>query len=92
MDLLLNTDAVTSNQNLKDLNHLYDYGDYHVCSLKFLGVTSGNYDSLLASVLVNNFPQELKLIITRKQDTESRINLDGILGEVEKETEARERV
>ena len=66
MDLLLNTDAVTSNQNLKDLNHLYDHVDYHVCSLKSLGVTSGNYGSLLASVLMNNFPQELKLIITRK--------------------------
>ena len=66
MELLLNTDAVTSNQNLKDLNHLYDHVDYHVCSLKSLGVTSGNYGSLLAFVLMNNFPQGLKLIITRK--------------------------
>ena len=56
MDLLLNVDAVTSNQNLKGLRHLYDHVDYHVCSLKSLGVTSGNYGSLLASVLIKNLP------------------------------------
>ena len=88
MDLLLNADAVTSNQNLKDLNHLFDHVDYHVCSLISLGVSSGNYVSLLASVLMNNLPLELKLIITRKREEDR--NLDGVLGEVYKIMEARE--
>ena len=86
---LLNVDAVTSDQNLKGLRHLYDHIESHVRSLKSLGVTSDNYGSLLASVVMNKLPQELKLIITRKREEDW--NLDGILGEVEKEIEARER-
>ena len=66
MDLLLNGNSVTSNQNLKGVNHLYDHVDYHGCSFKSLGVASGNYFILLASVLMNNLPQELKLVITIK--------------------------
>ena len=89
MDLLVSVDAVTSDQNLKDLRHLYDHIESHVRSLKSLGVASDNYGSLLASVLMNKLPQELKLIITRKREEDW--NLDGILGEVEKEIEARER-
>ena len=79
MDLLLNVDAVTSDQNLKGLRHLYDHIESHVRSLKSLGVTSDNYGSLLASVLMNKLPQELKLIITRKWEEDW--NLDGILWE-----------
>ena len=78
MDLLLNVDIVTSDQNLKRLRHLYDHVESHVCSLKPLGVTSDNYGSLLASVLMNELPQELKLIIIRKREEDW--NLDGILG------------
>ena len=89
MDLLLNVDAVTSDQNLKGLRHLCDHVESHVHSVKSLGVTSDNYGSLLASVLMNKLPQELKLIITRKREEDW--NLDGILEEVEKEIEARER-
>ena len=86
MDLLLNVDAVTSDQNLKGLRHLYDHIESNVRSLKSLGVTSENYGSLLASILMNKLPQELKLIITDED-----WNLDSILGEIEKEIEARER-
>ena len=89
MDLLLNADAVTSDQNLKGLRQLYDHVESHVRSLKSLGVTSENYGSLLASVLMNKLPHELKLIITRKREEDW--NLDSILGEIEKEIEARER-
>ena len=89
MDLLLNVDAVTSDQNLKGLRQLYDHIESNVRSLKSLGVTSKNYGSLLASILMNKLPQELKLIITRKRDEDW--NLDSILGEIGKEIEARER-
>ena len=75
--------------HLKGLRHLYDHIESNVRSLKSLGVTSENYGSLLASILMNKLPQELKLIITRKRDEDW--NLDSILGEIEKEIEARER-
>ena len=89
MDLWFIVDTVTSDQNLKGLRHLHDYVEPHVRSLKSVVFTSDNYGSLLASALMKKLPQELKLIITRKQ--EENWNLDGILGEIEKEIEARER-
>ena len=68
---------------------MHDYVEPHVRSLKSVVFTSDNYGSLLASALMKKLAQELKLIITRKQ--EENWNLDGILGEIEKEIEARER-
>ena len=53
MDLPFSAHAVTSDQNLKGLCHLYDHVESHVCSLKSLDVTSENYGSLLAFVLMN---------------------------------------
>ena len=56
MDLLFGVDAVTSDQNLKGLCHLYDHFESHVHSLNYLGVTSDNYGSLLPCVLMNKLP------------------------------------
>ena len=89
MDLMLSVDAVTSDQTVKGLLHLYHHVESHVRSLKSLGVTSDNYGSLLVSVLMNKLPQELKVAITGKPDEDW--NLDGILGWIEKEIEAKER-
>ena len=46
MDTLLNVDAVTSQDNLKGLRHLYDLVESHVRSLKSLGVSSDSYGFL----------------------------------------------
>ena len=89
MDLLFSVDAVTSDQNLNSLFHLYDQVESQVRSLNYLGVTSDNYSSLLASVLMNKLSQELKLTITRKWEEDW--NLDRILEKLEKKIEARER-
>ena len=51
LDALMNIEAVTSQHNLRALRRLYDNAESHTRSLKSLGVKSGTYGSLLASVL-----------------------------------------
>ena len=90
MDTLLNVVAVTSQDSLKGLRHLYDLVESHVRSLKSLGVSSDSYGTLLASVLVNKLPMEIRLIVSRKVDEDSW-NLDAMLGVVGEELTAREQ-
>ena len=46
MDVLLNVNAITWDQNLKVLCHLYDHVESHVHSLKSVGVTFDYCDCL----------------------------------------------
>ena len=59
-------------------------------SLKSLGVTSESYGSLLASILMNKLPSELRLILSRKIGDDDW-NFGVILKELLTEVEARER-
>ena len=62
MDLLLNLEPVSAAHQLRNLPRLHDSVETHVRSLKSLGVDSKTYGTLLASVLLNKLPQELRLI------------------------------
>lgn len=88
MDLLLNLEPVSAVHQLRNLRRLYDSLETHVRSLKSLGVDSKTNGTLLASVLLNKLPQELRLIVSRKT---SDVELDQLLKEVEQEIDARER-
>ena len=88
MDLLLNLEPVSAAHQLRNLRRLYDSVETHVRSLKSLGVDSKTYGTLLASVLLNKLPQELRLIVSRKTND---VGLDQLLKEVEQEIDARER-
>ena len=66
MEILLNIEAVASEQNVKGLRRLYDDVESHIRSLKSLGVTPDSYGSLLSPVLLNKLPPELRLIVSRK--------------------------
>ena len=88
MDLLLNLEPVSAAHQLKSLRRLYDSVETHVRSLNSLGVDSETYGTLLASVLLNKLPQELRLIVSRKTRD---VGLDQLLKEVEEEIDARER-
>ena len=90
MDILLNVELVISQHNLKSLRHLYDIVESYVRSLKALGVSPESYGSLLASVLLNKLPQELRLIVSRKI-TDGDWSLDALMEVMEQEVEARER-
>ena len=82
MDLLLNLEPVSAAHQLRNLRRLYDSVETHVRSLKSLGVDSETYGTLLASILLNKLPQELRT---------SDMGLDQLLREVEQEIDARER-
>ena len=88
MDLLLSLEPVSAVHQLRNLRRLYDSIETHVRSLKSLGVDSKTYGTLLASVLLNKLPQELRLIVNQKTGD---VGLDQLLKEVEQEIDARER-
>lgn len=90
MDILMNTEAVTSPHNVKALRHFHDVVESNIRSLKALGVAAETYGSLLASVLMNKLPGDLRLVIGRKIG-EAEWQLDTIMTELLQEVEARER-
>ena len=86
----MNTDAVTSPYNVKALRHLHDVVESNIRSLRAQRVTAETYGSLLASVLMNKLPSDLRLIIRRKIG-EADWQLDTIMTELLQKVEARER-
>ena len=90
MDILINLDGVVSQHNIKALRHLYDSTEAQVRGLKALGIDSNSYGSLLASVLVNKLPPEIRLIVTREVK-DKPWELDELMKIIEEEIEARER-
>lgn len=90
MELLLNVDAVSSDQNLRSLRRLYDTIESHIRSLKSLVMDSTSYGALLCPVLLNKLPPDIRLIINRKVAS-SKLNMDHLLKAFEEELEAREQ-
>ena len=90
MDILLNTDPVTSSNNLKGLRQMCDTIESQVRGLNSLGVAADSYGSLLSSVLLNKLPQELRLILSRGVG-EDEWKLDRLMALLEEEVQARER-
>ena len=89
MDALLNVEAVTSQHNLKCLRHLYDLVESHVRGLQSLGVSSDSYGILLSSVLVNELPQDMQLVLSRKVGDDDW-KLEALMEVLEQEVKARE--
>ena len=90
MVLLLNVEAVPSDQNVKALRRLYDTIKSHIRSLKSLGVESASYGALLSSVLLNKLPPDICLIVSRKVAS-SELDMDSLIKAFEEELAARER-
>ena len=89
MEILLNTEAITSEQNMRGLGRLYDDVESHIRSLKSLGVAPDSYGALLSPVLLNMLPPEL-LIVSRKIP-DSTPDIASLLKIVEEELLAREQ-
>ena len=86
----MNTEAITSEQNVRGLCHLYDDVESHIRSLKSLLVTPDSYGTLLSPVLLNKLPLELHLIVSRKIPN-STLTVNSLLKVVEEELLAREQ-
>ena len=87
MGTLLNLEAVTSDKNLWGLSRLHDDVEAHVRGLKALGIEPDSYGAMLAPVLLNKLPPDIRLIVSR----EIAGKVDQILEHVEVELTARER-
>ncbi len=85
MEILLNLDPVTSDQNLKGLRRQRTPE-----SLKALGVEPETYGTMLASVLLRRLLPDLRLIVGRK-NTDDELTLNSLQEALEEELTARER-
>ena len=65
METLLGVEAVQAVHDVAALRRMYDKVESNIRGLKSLGVTSQSYGTLLAPVLQNKLPAELRLIINR---------------------------
>ena len=68
---------------------MYDKVESNIHCLKSLGVTSQSYGALLAPVLQNKLPSELRLIINR--ELTENWDLDKFMKILAEELEVRER-
>lgn len=69
---------------------LYDKVESHIRGLKALGVEPDSYGTMLAHVLLNKLPPDVRLIISRKTGRPEP-KIDQLLKYVEEELTARER-
>lgn len=84
MEILLNLDPVTSDQNLKGLRRFYNDVTR---SLKALGVEPETYGTMLASVLLGRLPRDLRLIVGPK-NTDDELTLSSLQEALEDELTA----
>ena len=89
METLLGVEAVHSSSDIGSLRRMYDRVEYHICGLRSLGITSQSYGALLAPVLQNKLPSDLRLIINRELTEEW--DLDKFMKTLATELEVRER-
>ena len=75
METLLHMDAVTSDQNLRDLRRLYES---HVRSLKSLGIEAASYGAMLSPILLSKLPPDIRLIVSRKASA-TEMSMDDLL-------------
>ena len=88
-EALVKLPHVTTMNNIKDLRMIYDKVESSVRNLRTLGTEPLSYGSLLAPLLTEKLPDDLKLIISRKFKTEIW-NLEDLLKYFKEELHAKE--
>ena len=89
MNELLKLKKITSDKDLAGLRKFMDNIESHVRILQGLGIESKNYGSLLAPIILESLPHQLKLVIS--PNLKSKIwGLDKTLLLINEELRARE--
>jgi len=91
MEALLKLPIVISVHETKKLRDLYVKIEINIRSLKALGIESESFRNLLAPIVMEKIPSELRLIISRKFGSKETWDLDVLLNALKSELEARER-
>lgn len=90
MEVLMNLEIVGSENDTHKLRRLLDTVETQVRALKALGVSAESYGGLLASILLNKLPPEVRLIVSSGL-TSDNWELDKLVELFEAELDARER-
>ena len=90
MDALMCFAVVTSPNDLKSLQGLYDGVELHTPRLESLGVNLDSHGKLLTSFLMNKLPHWLQLLVSQ-QISEDDWRMGTIIKVLAEETQARER-
>ena len=91
MDALLKLPSVNSVHETKKLRELFDKIEINLRGLNALGVEARSFGNLLAQVVMEKIPSELRLFVSRKFGSDESWNLDALLTALKTELEARER-
>ena len=89
---LLNLPNVGLINDLQDLRFLYDRVETEIRILDCLGLPTTNYGPILVPVLMEKFPSELKLMISRKYSNKKFWNIKNTSVVYKEELKAREKV
>ena len=90
MEVLLSSEAVVYDSNLKALRHLYDTVEAQIRGLNSMGVKPETYGALLSSVVLGKLPQEIRLLLSRGMGDGDR-KLTDLMKLLLSELQARER-
>lgn len=91
MNALINMHSLTKTSDLKKLRKFYDEIEVQVRGLESLKVLSGEYGSMMTSILMSKLPDDLKLIIGRKLESVGQWSLTEVMKVLRSELETRER-
>ena len=87
MASLLKIKAIFSEKDLKAMRALHDTVETHIRSLNSLGIDSVNYGALLAPIVMEKLPHQVRLIISRNMKEDW--NIDTLLELLKTELMAR---
>ena len=89
MESLIKLKAVNVISDVKGIQAVLDSVEIQVRGLQSLGIDSAQYGALLIPIFMEKLPDELKLIVSRRNKEDWELN--SVLGAVKSEVEARER-
>ena len=88
MDEILKIQACSSGRTIQ-LRYVYDKLSVHVRGLFSLGISSEQYGSMLIPIIMPKIPNEIRLVIARKNIAKI-CNIDDLLNTIKVEIEARD--
>ena len=91
MERFINLPTIKSSKDIVGLRKFSDQIESTLRSLTTLGIDSRNYGALLIPIVLNRLPDDIRLLISRKYESEDNWVLKNLLETLDSEIKARER-